>query len=158
MDQSALATTAWPTRLDPEIPARAYLRDVTHAHKIIFAILYQVPIPLSMLARQECRFQYPICYDSRAVTETIITVCTYAEYYGCTASIVPVLRKLLLDLPAVWRCIASDASTYMMLAKRLQCSKIYFAALRHLAAQAYHDKSLLLAVGEVSIELDMSEK
>ena len=104
------------------------------AHKTLFAILYGFPLSLKAISGRN--WQYEDAASLKSDLDSIITVCAYAEYYGCLNRIGPFMLDLLFSGPYFWKSVADMPEKSIDLAKKLRSSRLYFDALRHLISRA----------------------
>lgn len=113
------------------------------AHRVIFALLYGYDISAEALtARWEDSDGFgPRCVSPLRRTKVIMQILSYAEYYGCFDRIVPLFREILLEKgESMWIDVAERPRFYLQLALKLQSTKLYCDALRHLIVQNRSDE------------------
>ncbi|GAB1733594.1 hypothetical protein NU195Hw_g1519t1 [Hortaea werneckii] len=113
------------------------------AHRVIFALLYGYDISTEALtARWEDPDEYnPRCVSPLRSTGVIMQILSYAEYYGCFDRILPLFRDIVLkEGESLWIDVAERPHFWVQFAMKLQSSKLYCDALRHLVVQNRQDE------------------
>ena len=113
------------------------------AHKVILAMLYGHDIQAAALtARWENQDGFPpYCMSPLRNEEIMMQILSYAEYYGCFDRIVPLFRELVLERgESLWVDVAERPHFYVQFATKLQNTKLYCEALRHLIVQDRSDE------------------
>lgn len=89
-------------------------------HKLLFALLYRRPVQLP---------------DHGATSELlrIANIVALAEYYELLPAVAGDLTKLLLDVPSLWKEVATKPLFFLALAKKLRCQVLFADAVRHIA-------------------------
>ena len=145
--ESIYASDGWPSVQYTGYTLKEHLEQATRTHKGLFAIIYRYPISLKAIS-------WTIRADSaedelRSDINAVITLCAYAEYYGCLNKIAPAILDILLSHKAVWKCTAWHPLDLTMLAKKLRNKEIYFDALRHLIVRCSAHNYMWRSPGEV---------
>ncbi|KAI7028413.1 hypothetical protein KC318_g24 [Hortaea werneckii] len=112
------------------------------AHRVIFALLYGYDVQAEVLtARWEDPDRcLPYCVSPLRDTEITMQILSYAEYYGCFDRIVPLFREVMLEKSEhLWMDVAQNSDFYVQFAVKLQNTKLYCDALRHLIVQKRSD-------------------
>ena len=131
------------------------LTPATHAHKCLFAILYGFPISPTAICGGQGWSRDRYGRWSNEDLADIITICAYAEYYGCLSRVAPVVLDLLFSYPHVWKFVADQCESFILLAEKLRCPKLYFDAFRHLIVRSQRHPQWWTEVGEaLSISAD----
>ncbi|KAI7366176.1 hypothetical protein KC354_g4334 [Hortaea werneckii] len=154
-NRSELAADGWPvvggsyySRVSMELHAEM----AKSAHRIIFALLYGYEIQAAALTVDEEVFLrredfdgiLPGCTSPLRRTETVMQILSYAEYYGCFDRILPVFRELVLEEgETLWEGVAGSPHFFVQFAMKLQDTKLYCDALRHLIVQNRTDERTL---------------
>ncbi|GAB1739790.1 hypothetical protein NU219Hw_g4726t1 [Hortaea werneckii] len=146
-NRSELAADGWPV-----VDSPFYSRDsmelhaemAEFAHRVIFALLYGYEIQPETLTvdvevflrREDFDGFLPSCTSPLRRTESVMQILSYAEYYGCFDRILPVFRDLVLEEnESLWRAVAGSPHFWVEIAMKLQSTKLYCDALRHLIVQ-----------------------
>lgn len=122
------------------------------AHRVIFALLYGYEVQAEALTldqevflrREDFDGFLPGCTSPLRRTETGMQILSYAEYYGCFDRILPVFREHVLEEgEALWEGVAGSPHFFVQFAMKLQDTKLYCDALRHLIVQNRTDERTL---------------
>ncbi|KAI7211456.1 hypothetical protein KC333_g7669 [Hortaea werneckii] len=146
-NRSELAADGWPvfgssnySRFSMELHAEM----AEFAHRVIFALLYGYEVQAAALTVDEEEFLrredfdglLPGCTSPLRRTETVMQILSYAEYYGCFDRVLPVFRELVLEEgESLWEYVAESPHFWVQFATKLQSTKLYYDALRHLISQ-----------------------
>lgn len=116
------------------------------AHRVIFALLYGYDVQAEVLtARWEIPDRcVPYCVSPLLDTKIMMQILSHAEYYGCFDRIVPLFRELVLEEgESLWVDVAERPHFWIPFATKLQNTKLYCDALRHLIVQRRSDERTL---------------
>ncbi|KAI6856000.1 hypothetical protein KC338_g8637 [Hortaea werneckii] len=145
-NRSELAPDGWPVLRDSqysEVSLELHAEMAEFAHRVIFALLYGYDVEIEALtARWEDPDGFgPQCVCPIRSTEMTMQILSYAEYYGCFDRILPLFRDIVLEEgESMWIDVAERPRFYLQLALKLQSTKLYCDALRHLIVQNRFDE------------------
>lgn len=100
--------------------------------KALFAIIYGYRLSLHAFAPfAPSRKRDDDAFEFEDTVSCLITACSYAEYYLSFDWVAPQALKILLDHPQLWRDVSVRPKFWILMAKKLRCSDLYFDAMRH---------------------------
>lgn len=138
----------WP---DHEVQSRAnysylnVLRCAQTYHRVLFAILYDLPVSLDDFAsppRQRGIHVRDLEFIYKAI-DSVSTIGAYAKYYGCGPKIAHSMAQLLMEHSLFWQSVADKPLKYLQLGECLKSKDIYLDSLRYIIANSNNDHATI---------------